>query len=242
MINTNDTGESKNVEVMSWWFFSTLAKYAPDVDGWFWSKIFGGWKEWRAKLQAYLNRLDIWKSSDAPLQENPDLPSTHAVQNDIVNTKPELQHGGSRGSIETYKIPWSDNKYDIKAYNESVLVEYKEGVWYRIDWLDISFKDDAEVIRVATFINKMKYEFASQWSSATPFSYEMEYLDKWIWIDTTKKREGGWLKWILTNKINVLERTTIKDKMPTVWQWSNINHLVTYLNTLRKEDGSSWWQ
>jgi hypothetical protein len=170
------------------------------------------------------------------------LPSTHAVQNDIVNTKPELQHGGSRGSIETYKIPWSDNKYDIKAYDGSVLVEYKEGVWYRIDWLDISFKDDAEVIRVATFINKMKYEFPSKWSTVTPFSYEMEYLDKWIWIDTTKEREGGWLKWILTNKINVLERTTIKDKMPTVWQWSNINHLVTYLNTLRKEDGSSWWQ
>lgn len=241
-MKTTENGKEKDQDVLSWWFRSTLADFAPDIDGWAWKKALSliGLKDnkWKEKLVAYLNGLDIWQRWDSPNQENPNndpvISETNDVHDDIRNTIHDLeQHGITRWTIQAEKVPDKD-AYDIQSWNWSTRIELASWWKYLVEGMGLVLPVN-EAIRVANLANKMKSENQNKWRSAAPFSYERERWKRWLYIDLKDSPNRT------STKMRVLTNDAIEKTLPTIHEWDNEKYLVDYLNSIKNEQGNSFW-
>jgi len=239
-----ENGKERDLNVISGGIWSTLAKYAPDIDWGFFKKalsiFWASDNNGKDKLIIYLNKMnDVWKLWDASNQENPDndpiIDSANRVHDDIRDTIHHLQqNGNNRLTITANKIP-NEDAYIIWSRDKSTRLELLSWWKYRVDSLDIIFATAEEAIRVANFTNKMKKEHQHQWRNAEPFTYEREYLG-WPGIYINSKNSENFT----SNKMRVLTKSSFKETMPTIYE-GNIESLLHYLNSIKDDNGSSRW-
>jgi hypothetical protein len=234
IMKTRDSGKEKDVKVLSWGMWSTLAKYVPDVDWSFFKKafsLFGGNNDGKQKLAIYLNGLPLWEAWSVPVDASPALKSWTTVQEAIVAKNPKQELWQVRWPIETRHI--GDNKYDVISWNNHTVLEKLDSGLFCVQGLNIVLPE-SEAIRVANFINKMKKEYSNQGKTNTPFSYEWEWAHRWIWFEPKKSPNYS------SSKIRTLTRSSLEETMPTLYKTrDNIDLFVAYLNGLKNNEWRS---
>lgn len=234
--------KARDVEVISGGIRSTLRQHAPDIDPWPFKRLTGiTWlvdTDWKSKLVAYLNNMDIWQKWDAPLQDNPEndpvITQANQLQQKIHDTAIELNHRSDRWTIQAIKI--ADFEYDIQSRWFKQKILFKPDI--KIEWMNIVFPTEKEAMSAANLINKMKNNNGGLCENPSPFSFEYEYW-KW-WLHVNRRAE-----WPITDpthwkKIQVLEESTLKAEYPTIYKKENRQIFLDFLNNLAPEWEFNW--
>lgn len=235
-MNTEWKMEKK--EVISWWMWSTLRKYAPSLDPSLLSRttnvLWTTDTKWKERLCSYLNTLPWWKHKKAWYEYNESHQDDERnkkameLQKEIEETVIEQDFGWTRWEIRAVKI--NDFEYDIESWSYKSKIKFNPEI--KIDWMDISFPTVKEAIRTANFFNRMKKDYWWKCDKSNPFTIEYEYWDFALRISLKSE----------LRKIKVLEDNTLKEKFPTVYDEKNRENFLNVLNNLPKEWNSfEWW-
>ncbi|MCK9467038.1 MAG: hypothetical protein M0P94_01805 [Candidatus Absconditabacterales bacterium] len=235
-------GKEREEEVISGGLRGTLREYAPSLDPSLTKRIFSfGLANTNGKtaLFSYLNNLDIREKGEAPVQDNPDndplITEVNDLQEEIQDTRLDLNHQLTRGTVEAIKI--TDSEYEIRAWGfKEKLILTPE---IKIKGMNLSFPTRKEAIRTATLLNKMKYEYGGKGKNANPFSMEYEYFRWGLYVNRKGENMGKKARW---RKIRVLDDDTLKELYPTLYKKSNRDIFLSYLNNLKSENNFRGWK
>jgi hypothetical protein len=196
----------------------------------------------KQKFRACLNKLPNliqWNNKPENVTESPLKKYILEVEEEIRDTHVESSHDqvGIERHLDAKQDPSDPTLYTIWSYNFETKMHFIDGK-ITIEWLDITFTDPKEGIRVANLTNKLKKEYAGKGGDAKePFRYANTMLE------STMTRAGvynftPWLKfypdaaWYPEKEVTVVSKDALEKHMPHLLQDIKTKY-IPYLHTLR---------
>ena len=187
----------------------------------------------RKEFLWYLNWLSIWKQGNIDKNgNNAELdnvkPSPLAdelkalimeIQSADSNQKDFKEHGNSR-MMDVISDNTNPEKYVFNSrWVETVIFYNQQTKTIRIDWLNVTFKNIREGLRVANLTNKFIKENWGQCNSDKPFSHKLDIKWRGIYIDNQRYDD------------RCLSEDAFKKHFPTLYKWKK--DFLTYLNAMK---------
>lgn len=128
----------------------------------------------------------------------------------ILDTKSNVDRWGKRWEINLYvhkdyisiQSWWKETKIDLTSK--------------RIDWLDINFKTEKDIIMMANIINWFKWYYKPKYPDAA-FEYDMWQIQNYE-------------EWSIINDITILTKNQIKENYSALREWDNAKKFISYLH------------
>ena len=242
-----------------------LNNYMPELDSEYWLKSLAAYLNRQDCRQRRNQTID--DISESPLKEE-----VREIVDEIQSTNPDLPNRGWRRSFDMIQDPNDPDKYTIKAYWMEILAEVKERDLSYLKWspfeefLKYVDKHEMKILWISWWNPKIKADTTKgkiselklplkEWlyMSALLWFFVDNFKHKWteypyFWYGDRTGLENWWIdRWIYFSDKRLdtwaLTEEKFKDRMPTLFEESNRNNFLKFLNDGITDDSNiSIWK